>query len=41
MKIRFTTAISLLLVLLTLAGCKAKTPEGIPSERQMENIVYD
>ena len=41
MKIRFTTAISLLLVLLTLAGCKAKTPEGIPSERQMENILYD
>ena len=41
MKIRFTTAISLLLLLLTLAGCKAKTPEGIPSERQMENILYD
>ena len=41
MKIRLTTAISLLLVLLTLAGCKAKTPEGIPSERQMENILYD
>lgn len=41
MKIRFTTAISLLLVLLTLAGCKAKTPDGIPSERQMENILYD
>ena len=41
MKIRFPTPISLLLVLLTLAGCKAKTPEGIPSERQMENILYD
>ena len=27
--------------LLLLAGCKAKTPEGIPSERQMENILYD
>ncbi len=27
--------------LLVLAGCKAKTPEGIPSERQMENILYD
>ena len=30
-----------MLVLLILVGCKAKMPEGIPSERQMENILYD
>lgn len=41
MKNRFTTLLPLLLVLLILVGCKAKMPEGIPSERQMENILYD
>ena len=38
---RLSASFLLVCSLLLLAGCKAKTPEGIPSERQMENILYD
>lgn len=38
---RLSASFLLVCSLLVLAGCKAKTPEGIPSERQMENILYD
>ena len=38
---RISASFFLVCSLLLLAGCKAKTPEGIPSERQMENILYD
>lgn len=38
---RLSASLLLVCSLLLLAGCKAKTPEGIPSERQMENILYD
>lgn len=38
---RISASLLFVCSLLLLAGCKAKTPEGIPSERQMENILYD
>ena len=38
---RLSASFLLVCSLFVLAGCKAKTPEGIPSERQMENILYD